>query len=150
MKIRKRDTCEVHVSEPGKEHHSECISHYLQSLPLGSLLGRGHLWFVPSTVYGLRNRCSKQEVLKEGEGGRKQTRAYSQDPEFWRFLELSASATSQTIPLCLHGNSDAKKTTLGQLPPAQGSLPPTGFISEEVPGDQGTGLKVRRERSDAI
>lgn len=33
----------------------------------------------------------------------------------------------------------------GHLLPAHGSLPLIGFISEEVPGGQDTGLKVRRE-----
>lgn len=98
-----------------EKRHSE-RRRYFQALPQGSLMGRGHLWFVtspgPSTICGGCRRCSKPEAWKEkGEEKREegsQPGAYSQDPEFWSFLELSASAASQTIPLCWHGNGSDK------------------------------------------
>lgn len=96
-------------------------------------------------VVGAQNRkLGRKEGREERkEEGSKQG-AYSQDPEFWSFLELSASAAFQTIPLCRHGNNSdktmlAKSLLLRALCPSQASSQRKCF------GDQDTGLKVRRE-----
>lgn len=115
-------------------------SHYFQALPLGSLMGRGHLWFalsqMLSTIYGVCSRCSKQETWKEGreggkKGGRKQARGIFTGP---RILEFSRTVCFSCLPdyPFVPAWEQQWQNHACQIPSAQGSLPLAGFKSEEV------------------